>query len=390
MEYSLYSTHWFDAFDAPLDKYLEKLLEVVKVVGEGRGIAASDSPPEAREPKTRLPTATLETPAPVAAPEARAPVTEAPAPTTALEERLRVPLPETPVPLTTPGTPVSAPLQSPVRSTVVTPSQNRATSGRKRGRLIFVFVLLIAAVSLTFFPYRKHQAARAVAELKQDYAQYQATTKPGATGWDDFAQHRAPVRFDAWRTAALAGEPTAQLLLGTYFDGIVHPYDEAEATKWYRKAADAGIVDAMIKMAHRYQDGRGVTKDEAEALNWYRKAAEAGDVDAMYLVADRSNHGYFGAQKDDVEAAKWYRKAAEAGNVTAMRDFGELLYAGAGVARDKTEAMKWYRKAADGGDFGRRIAWATAMPMVHWDPAVTLRRRGGMARPLTWETQLRW
>ena len=51
-----------------------------------------------------------------------------------------------------------------------------------------------------------------------------------------------------------------------------------------------------------YNEGRGVAKDDAEAVKWYRKAAEQG------LAAAHSNmsRAYFEgrASKDDVEAVK--------------------------------------------------------------------------------------
>jgi tetratricopeptide (TPR) repeat protein len=79
---------------------------------------------------------------------------------------------------------------------------------------------------------------------------------------------------------------------------------EDQAVQWYRKAADAGDVAAMVSLgALLKKQGK-----EDQAMQWYRKAADAGDADAMVnvgvLLAERG-------EKD--QAAQWYRKAADAG-----------------------------------------------------------------------------
>ena len=54
--------------------------------------------------------------------------------------------------------------------------------------------------------------------------------------------------------------------------------DEAEAVKWYRKAAEQGNAGAQTNLGVAYHNGAGVPKDDAEAMKWYRKAAEQGDA----------------------------------------------------------------------------------------------------------------
>jgi uncharacterized protein len=47
----------------------------------------------------------------------------------------------------------------------------------------------------------------------------------------------------------------------------------AEAIKWYRKAADQGF---QSNLGIRYETGHGVAQDYAEAVKWHRKATERG------------------------------------------------------------------------------------------------------------------
>ena len=52
------------------------------------------------------------------------------------------------------------------------------------------------------------------------------------------------------------------------------PKDEAEAVKWFRKAAEQGHQDARLKLGECYLYGKGVTKDEVEATTWSKKVVE--------------------------------------------------------------------------------------------------------------------
>jgi TPR repeat protein len=50
--------------------------------------------------------------------------------------------------------------------------------------------------------------------------------------------------------------------------------------------------------------GNGVKKNEAEAVKWFRKAAEQGHVASQNLLALRYHNGD-GTKKDYTEAVKW-------------------------------------------------------------------------------------
>ena len=57
--------------------------------------------------------------------------------------------------------------------------------------------------------------------------------------------------------------------------------DDAEALKWWRKAAEQGDAKAQFNLGVMYDKGQGVMRNYAEAAKWYRKAAEQGDADAQ-------------------------------------------------------------------------------------------------------------
>ncbi len=58
------------------------------------------------------------------------------------------------------------------------------------------------------------------------------------------------------------------------------PSDDAEAVKWYRKAAEQGIAEHMTRLAGMYLVGWGVTPDNVKAHMWCDLVAAAGDEHA--------------------------------------------------------------------------------------------------------------
>ena len=127
------------------------------------------------------------------------------------------------------------------------------------------------------------------------------------------------------------------------------PKDDAEALRWFRKAADQGDARAEYGMGFIYYEGRGAQQDYAEAVRWYRKAADQGNALAEYELGYMYHHGY-GVSQDYAEAARWYRKAADKGDAHAEAGIGFLYYYGYGVPQDRAEGRRWIRKAADQGD----------------------------------------
>src|SRR6266487_1342423 len=74
--------------------------------------------------------------------------------------------------------------------------------------------------------------------------------------------------------------------------------------------AEAGDAESEVELGLRYEHGKGVAKDQAEAVKWYRKAAEQNLAAAQYNLGVCYDKGA-GVAIDHTEAAKWYRKAAE-------------------------------------------------------------------------------
>jgi S1-C subfamily serine protease len=122
------------------------------------------------------------------------------------------------------------------------------------------------------------------------------------------------------RAQAEKGDAQSQYELGLSFHngslGVAK--DEAEAAKWYRKAAEHNLANAQYNLGVCYSKGQGVAANEVEAVKWYRKAAEQNDAQAQYNLGICYAKGQ-GVRKDYVEAYKWMLLAAGQGDEDAKK-----------------------------------------------------------------------
>lgn len=116
----------------------------------------------------------------------------------------------------------------------------------------------------------------------------------------------------------------------------------------------------MYEIGSMYAEGEGVSQDYAEALKYYRKAAEQGVLPAQNKLGEMYERGRNGVQKNGQEAVKWYSKAAEYNNGDKELDSDESSYVedslrslcriyteGKLVAANDSELFKWGKKYAD-------------------------------------------
>ena len=148
---------------------------------------------------------------------------------------------------------------------------------------------------------------------------------------------------------AEAGQADAQTIAGVLYEiGRGVAKDDAQAAKWYRKAADQGVAEAQFNLALLYKSGRGVPKDLTEASNWMRKSADQGNAKAQFNLGVMYEKGE-GLPKNDVEAIRWFTAAAEQGDATAQLNLGFMFANGQGVKPNDVEAYKWWLIAAAQG-----------------------------------------
>lgn len=177
--------------------------------------------------------------------------------------------------------------------------------------------------------------------------------------------------FGDLQKEAATGNTDAMLKLADYyrFGENGAPKNIELSVTWYRKAAEAGNVEAMQKFSKFLYVGIGISADPNQSIIWRTKAAEAGNIEAMIALADMYGKGTSSAfPKNDTEALRWYRRAAEQGDTFGMSMVGTFYYNGRGVSESNEEAVAWWRKAAAAGDtdvmfvLGRSYAKGEGVP----------------------------
>lgn len=146
------------------------------------------------------------------------------------------------------------------------------------------------------------------------------------------------------------GDVGAQVQMGVIYltgDGVTK--DDAEALKWFRKAADQDNPIAERYLAEMYFKGRGVEADNMESAKWLRMSADQGDPQSQYNLAVLYTKG-LGVPRNMKEATNWMLKAADQGLAAGQLGLGVIYDNGDGVVPDPIEAAKWYQKAVDQGN----------------------------------------
>lgn len=115
---------------------------------------------------------------------------------------------------------------------------------------------------------------------------------------------------EIWRPLAESRDPRAETYLGLMYDnGYGVAQDQAEAFRWFERAAGRGYADAQYHLAFMYHHGRGVQRSQSEALKWYRLAAAKGQPAAQYNLGRMYAHGLV-VKRDLVTAFAWLDLAA--------------------------------------------------------------------------------
>jgi len=105
---------------------------------------------------------------------------------------------------------------------------------------------------------------------------------------------------------AESGDPEAQCNLAMMLQS---EGDFEQATVWYRRAAQQGIVQAQFNLGVLLQNGAGTDQDFVEAVKWYEEAAKQGYLNAIYNLAFMRENGY-GCTRDLRTALHLYESAA--------------------------------------------------------------------------------
>ena len=83
----------------------------------------------------------------------------------------------------------------------------------------------------------------------------------------------------------------------------------AKALREWRPLAEQGNADAQYNLGVMYEEGRGMPQDDAEAVKWYRRAAEQGIEINPKFAAGYLARGHAFAPGDDEKALRDFKMA---------------------------------------------------------------------------------
>ena len=202
-----------------------------------------------------------------------------------------------------------------------------------------------------------------------------ALAKPAPT------QTAAVTPADRVTTLANSGNAKAQLLMGLrYLDGTGAPVNEAEAARWFERAAKQGEPISEYRLGTLYERGRGVPADAKKAAQWYAAAANAGNRKAMHNLAVAFAQGS-GVAKDYTQAAQWFSKAANLGLSDSQFNLAVLYERGMGVPQNLADAYKWYAVAAANGDTESKTRINALATQLSPDDRAAAQRSADMFKP---------
>ena len=127
------------------------------------------------------------------------------------------------------------------------------------------------------------------------------------------------VALDCFMRAANKRHVPAMLEAAKHYERslTLDAIDYEAAHDFYERAADAGSVEAIIRLAQYYAAGKGVQRNPEKAFELCEQAVNYGSVRAMCMLGKFYKYGY-GTTKDEVSAALYYEYAAKEKNPEAQ------------------------------------------------------------------------
>lgn len=122
---------------------------------------------------------------------------------------------------------------------------------------------------------------------------------------------QAKTHLRSLTTRAKRGNVSAQRELGAFYatDEEFGLKDEAEAVRWYTKAAERGDAEAQYNLGLMVLIGEGTEKDLKKGIGWMEQAAANGYELSAHVLSIIYREGMYGVKPSRAKAASWNKKA---------------------------------------------------------------------------------
>ena len=155
--------------------------------------------------------------------------------------------------------------------------------------------------------------------------------------------------LDTCKQAAVTDKRANYFIARIYERGVEVSIDKNEARVHYAQAAEAGVIDAKLRIGLMYLHGIGGNRNVDMGLKYLEDAADHGDFLAqneLGLIYISDNFRY----KDQNRAFHFFQKSAEQGFPIAQYNLAISYENGRGIEKDVYKAAFWFMKSAQGGD----------------------------------------
>eukprot|EP00808_Paulinella_micropora_P024822 g78060.t1 len=152
-----------------------------------------------------------------------------------------------------------------------------------------------------------------------------------------------------YQLAAAQGHANAQVKLALRFEkGRGVEKNMTKAVELYQLAAAQGYYMAQTNLGVCYKNGRGVKKNKIKAVELFQLAAAQGHARAQFYLGACYEHGS-GVEKNEAKAVELYQLAAAQGHAAAQCQLGVCYKNGHGVEKNEAKAVELYQQAAAKG-----------------------------------------
>ncbi|GES83952.1 kinase-like domain-containing protein [Rhizophagus clarus] len=126
-----------------------------------------------------------------------------------------------------------------------------------------------------------------------------------------------------------------------YMNGIGTSFNNQNAFKIYKKAANLGNRRGMCNLGVCHERGIGIVMNYRKAFELYQKAADLGNTRGI------NNLGIIGIGTiiDEQKAFEFYQKAVSLGDCLAQYNLSLMYENGRGVKKDTKQALYWYKNS---------------------------------------------
>ena len=149
------------------------------------------------------------------------------------------------------------------------------------------------------------------------------------------------------------------MLAKSYEEGILTEKDSVKAIEWYKKAAEKEEPYAMYKVARLYEHDdsvagkKGKALRESKAIKLFIRAAELHNVQAQMKLAECYGNGRY-VKKNKKKRFEWLLHAANNGLMEAQELVAECFEKGRGAEHNDGKAYKYYKLAGEqGSEYGK-------------------------------------